>query len=107
MGEKGKKLSQESVLTAELLLERLSPIGGITSKKMFGGHGIFHEGKMLGIVDSKGQGYFKADDSNRADFEAFDSHKHNRMPYLSIPEKIFNDPETLVTWAKKSIDISK
>ena len=46
MGEKGKKLSQESVISAELLLEKLSQIGGLTSKKMFGGHGIFHEGKM-------------------------------------------------------------
>jgi len=107
MGEKGRELSQESVLTAELFMEKLSQIGGITSKKMFGGHGIFHEGKMFGIVDSKGQSYLKADDSNWTDFEAFSSHKHSRMPYLSIPEKVFNDPETLITWAKKSIDISK
>lgn len=105
MGEKGIKLSQESVLTAELFLEKLSQIGGITSKKMFGGHGIFHEGKMFAIIDSKGRSYLKANDSNQADFEAFGSHKHSRMPYLSIPQKIFDDPETLVTWAKKSIDI--
>jgi DNA transformation protein len=107
MGEKEKKLSQESVLTADLLMEKLSRIGGITSKKMFAGHGIFHEGKMFGIVDSNGQSYLKADDSNKADFEALGYHKHSRMPYLSIPEEIFNDPETLVIWAKKSIDISK
>ena len=107
MGEKGKKLNQESILTAELLLERLSSIGGITSKKMFGGHGIFYESKMFAIVDSKGQGYLKADDSNLTDFEVFDSHKHSRMPYLSIPGKVFDDPETLVAWAKKPIDISK
>jgi DNA transformation protein len=107
MGEKDKKLSQESVLTTDLLMERLSQIGGITIKKMFGGHGIFHEGKMFGIIDSKGQSYLKADDSNRADFEAFGSYKHSRMPYLSIPEKVLNDPEVLVIWARKSIGISK
>jgi len=105
MGEKGNIQSQDSVLTAELLLEKLSQIGGITSKKMFGGYGIFHEGKMFGIVDAKGQSYLKADDSNRTDFEASGSHKHNRMPYYSIPEDIYNDPEILVTWAKKAIDI--
>jgi DNA transformation protein len=107
MGEKGKKMSQESELTADLLLEKLSQIGGITSKKMFGGYGIFHEGKMFAIVDPKGQSYLKTDDSNRTDFEAFGSHKHSRMPYLSIPEEIFNDPETLAAWAKKSMAISK
>ena len=105
MGEKGNKLSQDSALTAELLLEKLSHIGGITSKKMFGGYGIFHEGKMFGIVDAKGQGYLKADDSNRTDFEASGSDKHSRMPYYSIPGEIFDDSENLVTWAKKSIDI--
>jgi DNA transformation protein len=105
MGEKGNKTGQESVLTAELLLEKLSQIGGVTSKKMFGGHGIFHDGKMFAIVDPMGQSYLKANESNHADFEAFGSHKHSRMPYLSIPEKIFNDPEALVKWAKKSIDL--
>jgi DNA transformation protein len=105
MGEKGNKQNQESALTAELLIERLSQIGGITSKKMFGGHGIFHEGKMFAIVDPKGQSYLKTDDSNRTDFESSGSHKHSRMPYFSIPEEIFDDTETLVTWAKKSIEI--
>ncbi len=55
-------------------------------------------------MDSKGQSYLKADDSNKADFEALGCHKHSRMPYLSIPEKIFNDPEILISWAKTSID---
>jgi len=54
MGVKGDKTSQDSVLAAELLVEKLISIGSITSKKMFGGHGIFHEGKMFAIVDSKG-----------------------------------------------------
>lgn len=107
MGEKGKKLSQESVLTTGLLLEKLSQIEGLTSKKMFGGHGIFHEGKMFALVDPQGQGYLKTDDSNRMDFESMGSHKHKPMPYYSIPEEIFNDPEKLVEWANKSIDIAK
>jgi DNA transformation protein len=107
MGEKGKKLNQESVLTADLILDRLSPIGEITSKKMFGGHGIFHQGKMFALVDSKGQGYLKADESNLTDFESFGCEKHSRMPYFSIPEEIFNEPEVLVEWAKKSINIAK
>ena len=107
MGEKGNKLSQESVLTAELLLDKLSQIGDITTKKMFGGYGIFHEGKMFGIIDPKGQSYLKADDSNRPDFEALGCHKHSRMPYFSIPENVLSDPEILATWARKSIESSK
>jgi DNA transformation protein len=107
MGEKGKNQGQESALTAELLIEKLSQIVGLSSKKMFGGHGIFHGGKMFALVDPQGQGYLKTDDSNRTDFESFGSHKHKPMPYYSIPDEIFNDPEKLAEWAKKSIDISK
>ena len=54
MGVKGDKMKQDSVLATELLLEKLARINGISSKKMFGGHGIFHDGKMFGMVDSKG-----------------------------------------------------
>ena len=107
MGEKGKKLSQESVLSTGLLMEKLSQIGSITSKKMFGGHGLFHDGKMFALVDPKGQGYLKVDDSNRTDFESYASHKHKPMPYYSIPDEILSDPEKLVNWAKKAIEISK
>jgi DNA transformation protein len=32
---------------------------------------------------------------------------HGKMPYFSIPESVFNDPEILVNWAQESIDISK
>ena len=36
---------------------------------MFGGHSVFHEAKMFGIVDSKGNYFFKVDETNKADFE--------------------------------------
>jgi len=105
MGEKGNKLGQESALTAALRLVKLSQIGDITSKKVFGGYGIFHDGKIFAIVGLKGLSYIKANDSIQADFEVFGSQEHSRMPYLSVPEKIFDDPKTLVTRAKKSIAI--
>ena len=107
MGNKGDKLTQDSVLSAELLIEKLSSIEGITSKKMFGGHGIFHDGNMFGIIDSKGQGFMKADDSNRSDFENIGASKHSKMPYYSISSEIINDEKMLVALAKKSISILK
>ncbi|MEP3387759.1 MAG: TfoX/Sxy family protein [Reichenbachiella sp.] len=107
MGIKGDKRSSESALTAELMVERLAAIPGITSKGMFGGQGIFHEGKMFGLVDSKGQGFLKVDDSNRDQFESAGAKPHGKMPYLSIPESVFNDPDQLTQWAQTSIDLSK
>ncbi len=107
MGIKGDKMGKESELSAELMKAKLSSIEGITTKKMFGGHGIFHDGKMFGIIDSKGQSLLKVNDSTKADFEEKGATKHSRMPYYSIPIEILENQDELVKWAKKSIEISK
>ena len=107
MGIKGGKTSEESILTANLITAKLESMGGITSKKMFGGHGIFHEAKMFCIVDSKGLAYLKADDSSKQKFEAMGSQKHSRMPYYSIPQEILSDFVLLNEWAQHAISISK
>ena len=107
MGIKGNKLSDDASLSVELLKEKLSQISGITSKKMFGGFGVFHEEKMFALVNSKGEMYLKANDEERPKFEEAGAHQHGRMPYFSIPESVFNDLEKLVQWAEESIEISK
>ncbi|SNT16133.1 DNA transformation protein [Ekhidna lutea] len=104
MGQKGDKHTNEAQLSADLLVEKLSVIDGITSKKMFGGHGIFHEGRMFAIVDSKGTCSLKTDASNEEDFRNEGAEKHGKMPYYAIPERVFNSNE-LTEWAKKSIAI--
>ncbi|MEO9803727.1 MAG: TfoX/Sxy family protein [Reichenbachiella sp.] len=107
MGTKGDKHTNDSALTAEHLREKLMSIQDITTKKMFGGYGIFHEEKMFGIVDSKGQAFLKVDDLNRPEFEQAGAQPHGKMPYLSIPEEVMKNQDTLIEWAKTSIAISK
>ena len=107
MGIKGNKLSNDATLSVELLKEKLIQISGITSKKMFGGFGVFHEGKMFALVNSKGEMYLKINDSIRPKFEEAGAHQYGKMPYFSIPEAVFNDLEKLVRWAEESIEISK
>ena len=107
MGIKGAKLTEEATLLAKQLVEDLSDAGDITSKKMFGGHGIFESGTMFGLVNSKAEAYFKADDSNRSRFEEVNSHQHGKMPYFNVPEHILKDKDKLLIWAKDSIELSK
>ncbi len=107
MGIKGDKNTEDAKIAVELLSSKLQTIEGITTKKMFGGYGVFHEGKMFGIVDSKGKAFLKADDSNMADFEDMGAQKHGRMPYFSIPETIMSDIDELLRLTKRSIQISK
>lgn len=106
MGIKGDKHSNESALTAALLAEKLAGIGDISTKKMFGGNGIFHDGKMFGMVDSKGQAYLKANESNKSQFEDAGAKPHGKMPYYAIPAEIMNDQDQLIVWAKSSMALN-
>lgn len=101
MGQKGDKHTNESQLSAELLLEKLAGIAGISSKKMFGGHGIFHEGKMFAMVDSKGDVYMRYDPAQFR--EIGESVKHGKMPYFTIPENRDVIGDLWERWARESI----
>lgn len=107
MGNKGDKNTSDSNNTALEIVTQLESIDGISSKKMFGGHGIFCNSKMFCIIDSKGQGFLKVGDSNKSDFEKFGSFKHSRMPYYSIPDNIINNRNDFIDLAKKSIALSQ
>jgi len=103
---KGDKLTQGSILAVQLMQEKLASIEEISTKRMFGGHGIFKDGKMFCIVDSKGHYYLKVNETNKEDFENAGAKKHVKMPYYLIPEEIFSNHEMLILWAKKSMNIS-
>lgn len=107
MGNKGDKLSEEATRAAEYLLHKLAEIEGLTSKKMFGGDGVFHEGKMFEIIDSKGVAFLKVDEASKLNFEAKGGHQHSRMSYYSIPEVVMADGELLNAWASIAIQSSK
>lgn len=89
------------------MVDKFVQFEGNTTKKMFGGHGIFHENKMIGLIDSKGIVFFKANDSSTGDYLAVGSHKQSKMPCSSILSNFFSDFDKLDIWAKKSIEISK
>ena len=48
----------------EFVMDRLSPIGDVNGRAMFGGYGIFHRGLMFALI-SDDTLYFKVNDSNR------------------------------------------
>ena len=107
MGLKGEKNTELSNQLAELLEEKLAVIGGITTKKMFGGSGLFHEGKMFGLIDSKANCFLKANDDNKSDFIKSGGEQHSRMPYYSVSEGIIDNSDILLPMANHAITISK
>ena len=107
MGTKGAKFSEKVSEVADGIVERLAPLGPVTWKKMFGGAGIFLDGKMFALVDHDGCAYLKADASNRDRYISAGSTQHGRMPYFSVPEGVLASDQQLREWAEASVRLVK
>jgi len=106
LGSKGAKLTQDASDACERLVGELSSLGDLSSKKMFGGYGVFESGVMFALVNSQGVVFFKVDDSNRAQFQEIGAKQHGKMPYFQIPSTILDDTPTLQEWARSSMAVA-
>jgi len=98
-------LHEATVTYRDYVGDLLDPFGDVTIRAMFGGHGIFESGDMFALISSEERLYFKADDSNRADYEAAGAERFQTMPYYEVPEEVIEDPGALAEWAATSIAI--
>lgn len=92
--------------------EQLEPLGPIRIRNMFGGAGVYLDDLMFGLIAGETL-FFKVDERNRPDFEAEEmgpfvyeppSGKAVAMSYYELPERLYDDPQALVEWARKSLD---
>lgn len=92
------------------VIDQLADWSPITVRRMFGGAGLFREGRMFGLL-ANDAAYLKADDENRPDFEnvgmgpfrPFEGKKKAMtMPYYEIPADVLEDPDRLAIWADKA-----
>jgi len=89
------------------IVDKLSGIGDVSSRAMFGGYGIFNEGLMFALI-SDGVLYFKVDDSNREMYEKAGSGKFQHgISYWEVPTEVFEDTAKLYEWANSSIGIAQ
>jgi DNA transformation protein len=87
--------------------ELLEKWGQVTARRMFGGHGLYHEGLMFAIVMDQ-RLYLKTDALNRPDFEAqglapfrFSMKGQTvSLSYWAAPDALFDDPPEAVRWAR-------
>ena len=93
------------------LAELFEEFGPVTVRRMFGGHGIFRDGVMFGLVADDAL-YLKADDRNRAMFEScglprFEYAKQGKritVSYYLAPGEAMDDPRTLAEWARPAFE---
>ncbi|PUE43540.1 TfoX/Sxy family protein [Limnohabitans sp. Hippo3] len=90
------------------LLEDWAPV---SARRMFGGHGLYHEGLMFAIVMDQ-RLYLKADAVNRPEFEAKGlapftyamKGKEVALSYWAAPDEMFDVPDDAQQWAKSAWD---
>ena len=96
---------------AEFLREQLAPLGPIAMRRMFGKTGVFCDGVMLGMVRDNTL-YFRVDELNKETFKEarsfppLDYEKKGASIDLSfwrVPERLFDEPDELVTWAQAAL----
>lgn len=106
-------------MDSDFIRDLFASFGPVTVRRMFSGAGIFADGLMFGLI-IRDVIYLKADDSNVADFEregcapfTYTRGKksgrpsQHALPYWRLPERLYDDPEELAVWAKRSFAIAE
>lgn len=90
------------------VLDQLSELG-VTYRKMFGGAGLYRDGKVFGLI-ADATVFLKVDDSNRNSFTDAGSRqfrpfpdKEMLMPYYEVPPSVLEDPAEFCEWALCSL----
>lgn len=78
-----------------------APLGAVTSRKMFGGICLYHDGTVFALVSSAGQIYLKTKDPKGLFGEKPDQF-HN-MPYYALPDALLDTPEEACAAARNAL----
>ena len=93
--------------------DQLSGLGGVTSRRMFGGAGLYCDEFFFALVDNDTL-YLRVNDDNRADYTArgmsqfrpYADRPELSMSYYEAPADVLEDPAQLVSWARRSVAVA-
>lgn len=104
-------VSDEQIAMVEDLF---AAVGPVTSRKMFGGLGIYAEGKIFALMMSDGSLRLKgagpvaeameAEGWERWTYAREGSGKATAMPYWALPDDLLDDPDAAGAWARRALD---
>ena len=100
----------------EYVLDMLTPLGPIATRKMFGCVGLFVDGQMFAIVSSQERLYIKCDAQTRDRFDQAGcqpftytakkpsgEHKTISLSYRAPPDCILDDQQQMLDWAQLGV----
>jgi DNA transformation protein and related proteins len=92
----------------ECILGRLSSLGDLTSPAMFGGHALYWQDMIFGIV-FRDRLYLKVDQQSRPDYESRGMgpfrpiERQTLKAYYEVPPDVLGDQDALLSWVKEAI----
>ena len=90
------------------ILDRLSGLGEVTSRPLFGGHGLYWRDTIFAIAYG-GRLYLKVDEGSKGDYLAYGmgpfrpNERQTLKSYYKIPPEVLADPEALLSWVREAI----
>ncbi|MGJ7529941.1 TfoX/Sxy family protein [Variovorax sp. GB1P17] len=93
------------------LHEIFERLGRIETRRMFGGHGVWHEGRMIALV-ARDTLYLKADAESATHFDQqnlppFTYERQGKsmpMSYRQAPADLFEDREEAALWGRRAYE---
>jgi DNA transformation protein and related proteins len=95
------------------VLDQLAALGGVSSRRMFGGVGLYCDELFFGLIAADVL-YLRVDDANRGDYTArgaaqfrpYADRPHLSMNYFEAPVEVLEDAAELVVWARRSVEVA-
>ena len=102
-------------MDAEAIRNLMGPHVAVDLRRMFGGHGIYTEGRIFGI-ESDGEIFLKVDDESRAFFEGLGSGpfvyqkkigEQAIMSYYRLPAEAYDDEAMLAACIQQALGAAR
>jgi DNA transformation protein and related proteins len=97
----------------QYVLEQLAALGEVSSRRMFGGVGLYCDELFFGLIAADTL-YLRVDDSNRSDysgrgmaqFRPYADRPILSMNYYEAPAEVLEDARQLAEWARRSVAVA-
>jgi DNA transformation protein len=98
----------------QYVLDQLAQLGEVSSRRMFGGVGLYCDEFFFGLI-AEDTLYLRVDDSNRDEFTArnaapfrpYADRPQLSMSYFEAPPEVLEDARQLAEWARRSVAVAQ
>jgi DNA transformation protein len=95
------------------VLDQLTAVGSVSSRRMFGGAGLYCDEFFFGLIADDVL-YLRVNDSNRGDYTArgmapfrpYADRPHLSMSYFEVPADVLENSVELARWAQRSVAVA-